>query len=80
MCRVGQNRIYTYIYTLYLVISKPKLPYVHRIYMVLANPMHVFARCGAERFLHCGNCLVAVRVVDVRGFAGKGGGATVPTT
>jgi len=36
--RVGQNRIYTYIYTVYLVISKPKIPYVHRIYMVLANP------------------------------------------
>jgi hypothetical protein len=26
MCRVGQNRIYTYIYTVYLVISKPKIP------------------------------------------------------
>jgi len=38
--RVGQNRIYTYIYTVYLVISKPKIPYVHCIYMVLANPMH----------------------------------------
>ena len=24
ICRVGQNRIYTYIYTVYLVISKPK--------------------------------------------------------
>ena len=31
--------IYTYIYTVYLVISKPKIPYVHRIYMVLANPI-----------------------------------------
>jgi hypothetical protein len=38
ICRVGQNRIYTYIYTVYLVISKPKMPYVHHIYMVLANP------------------------------------------
>ena len=37
VCRVGQNRIYTYIYTVYLVISKPKIPYVHHIYMV--NPM-----------------------------------------
>ena len=43
MCRVGQNRIYTYIYTVYLVISKPKIPYVHRIYMVLANPKYVWA-------------------------------------
>ena len=39
--RVGQNRIYTYIYTVYLVISKPKIPYVHRIYMVLAKPTHL---------------------------------------
>jgi hypothetical protein len=38
--RVGQNRICTYIYSVYLVISKPKIPYVHRIYMVLANPTH----------------------------------------
>ena len=36
--RIGQNRIYTYIYTVYLVISKPRIPYVHRIYMVQANP------------------------------------------
>ena len=41
ICRVGQNRIYTYIYTVYLVISKPKIPYVHRIYMVLANPSYL---------------------------------------
>ena len=33
MSRVGHNRIYTYIYTVYLVISKPKIPYVHHIYM-----------------------------------------------
>ena len=37
MHRVGQNRIHTYIYTVYLVISMPKIPYVHCIYMVLAN-------------------------------------------
>ena len=41
MCRVGQNRTYTYIYTVYLVISKPKIPYVHCIYIVLANPIYV---------------------------------------
>jgi len=35
---VGQNRINTYIYTVYLVISKPKILYIHRIHMVLANP------------------------------------------
>jgi hypothetical protein len=27
--------------TVYLVISLPKIPYMHRIYMVLANPTHV---------------------------------------
>jgi len=38
--RVGQNRIYTPYMTVYLVISLPKIPYVNRIYMVLANPTH----------------------------------------
>jgi len=37
--RVGQNRIYTPYMTVYLAISLPKIPYMHRIYMVLANPM-----------------------------------------
>ena len=36
--RVGQSRIYTPYMTVYLVISLPKIPYVNRIYMVLANP------------------------------------------
>jgi hypothetical protein len=27
-----------YIYSVYLVISLPKIPYIHRIYVVLANP------------------------------------------
>jgi hypothetical protein len=38
--RVGQNRIYTPYMTEYSVISLPKIPYIHRIYMVLANPKH----------------------------------------
>ena len=42
MLRVGQNRIYTPYMTVYLVISLPKIPYIHRIYMVLANPIHAF--------------------------------------
>ena len=41
--RVGQNRIYTYIYAVYLVISLPKIPYINRIYMVLANPIYVMS-------------------------------------
>ena len=36
--RVGQDRIYTPYVTVYLVILLPKIPYIHRIYMVLANP------------------------------------------
>ena len=38
--RVGQNRIYTPYMTVYLVIFLPKIPYIHRIYMVLANPTY----------------------------------------
>ena len=40
MIRVGQNHIYTPDMTVYLVISLPKIPFIHRIYMVLANPEH----------------------------------------
>ena len=38
---VGQNLKYSPYMTVYLVISLPKLPYIHRIYMVLANPIHM---------------------------------------
>ena len=41
MCMVGQNRTYTPYMTVYLVISLPKIPYIHCVYMVLANPTHV---------------------------------------
>ena len=41
MFRVGQNRIYTPYMTVYFVISLPRIPYIHRIYMVLANPTYV---------------------------------------
>ena len=45
---VGLARtVYIRIYTVYLVISKPKIPYVHRIYMVLANPKHMYTRGNA---------------------------------
>ena len=44
-CRVGQNRIYTPYMTVYLVISLLKIPYMHRIYMVLANPTHLRCVC-----------------------------------
>ena len=31
--------------TVYVMISLPKTPYVHRIYMVLANPTHKHFSC-----------------------------------
>jgi hypothetical protein len=40
--RVGQNRIYTPYMAVYLVITLPQIPYMHRIYMVLANPSHIY--------------------------------------
>ena len=36
--RVGQNCMYAPYMTVYLVISQPSIPCIHRIYMVLANP------------------------------------------
>ena len=38
IAKVGQNRTYALYITVYLAISLPKIPYVHRVYMVLANP------------------------------------------
>jgi hypothetical protein len=35
--------------TVYLVISQPQIPYVHRIYMVLANPIYVQKACRHHR-------------------------------
>ena len=40
MVRAGQNRIYTPYMTVYLIESLPKMPYIHRIFMVLANPKY----------------------------------------
>jgi hypothetical protein len=38
--RVGQNRIYTLYITVYLTKSLLKIPCIHRIYMVLVNPIY----------------------------------------
>jgi len=42
--------VYILYLTVYLVISPPNLPYIHRIYiyMVLANPMHNVRACGID--------------------------------
>jgi hypothetical protein len=47
MGRVGQNRIITPYMTVYLVISLPKIPYIHRIYVALANPRYGFRVLGS---------------------------------
>ena len=41
MCRFGQNHIYTPYMTIYLVVSLSKVPYINRIYIIMANPMYV---------------------------------------
>jgi hypothetical protein len=33
VCKVGQNRIYAQYMTVYFVISLPKIPFMHRIYI-----------------------------------------------
>ena len=52
--RVGQNRIYVPYMTVYMVISLPKIPYMHRIYMVLANPKYtgIYGTFGREITRH----------------------------
>jgi len=35
--------------TVYLVISLPQILYIHRIYMVLANPTYVVAYRGGHK-------------------------------
>jgi len=42
LSKEGQKRTYTPFLTVYLVISLPKLPFIHRIYMVLANPNSIW--------------------------------------
>jgi hypothetical protein len=57
-CRAGQNRIYKPYMTLYLVISQPKIPCIHRKYMVLANPTllsytrYTYAHSSQESWTH----------------------------
>ena len=40
-CGVGQSRIYAPYKTVYLVNPLPKTPYIHRIFLVLANPTYL---------------------------------------
>ena len=54
VCRVGQNRVYTPCMTVYLVILLPNILYIHRMYLVLANPRHVLSGWNAQ--CHYSNC------------------------
>jgi cyclopropane fatty-acyl-phospholipid synthase-like methyltransferase len=50
--------------TLYLVISLIKIPYIHRIYRVLANPSHaVCLRAGAGTF----DRVVSIEMIEAVG-------------
>ena len=62
--RVGQNRIYTPYMTVYLVISLPKIPYVHRVYIVLANPTHNTTHTHVHAQIHMLN-YIYMRVHDI---------------
>ena len=54
VCRVGQNRISAPYMTVYLVSFLPKIPYIHRIYMVLANPTRLLQLDYVPRDLNIG--------------------------
>jgi hypothetical protein len=66
ICRVGHNRIYTPYMTVYLVISLPKLPYIHRIYMVLANPSYLTGNAAWNSWAHEVQPVLAVRKNDTK--------------
>jgi hypothetical protein len=52
--RFGQDRIYIHnVRTVYLVISKPKIPCVHRICIVLANPTFLSMSALLLSIFHC---------------------------
>jgi len=46
--RVGQNRIYTPYMTIRLVISLPKIPYIHRIYVWFWPTLRIIASMNSS--------------------------------
>jgi len=63
--RINQNRIYSLCMTVYLVISLPKVPYINRLYMVLANPSYApwaCTNCPLSRSTHIERRLSLVQV------------------
>jgi len=67
---VGQNHIYTLYMTVYLVVSLPRIPYIHRIYMVLANPIYIY---GSGQPCKCVPCAFVAMVgeLSIAGSPGK---------
>jgi hypothetical protein len=63
--RVGQNRIYTPYMTLCLVISLPKVPYIHCNYMALANLSYLRITHGANVLPTTATCCI---MTSSRGF------------
>ena len=51
--RVGQNRIYTLYMALHSMQSLQTIPYIHRIYMVLANPTHEHCASSSKCNVPC---------------------------
>ena len=49
IARVGQNRIYAPYMTVYLVISPPKIPYIHRIYIYAFGQPYILL-CAKKYF------------------------------
>ena len=59
MLIVGQDCKQAPYITVYLVVSLPKTPYMHRVYMVLANPRHALASAHRHLALTNGHVLGA---------------------
>jgi hypothetical protein len=66
ICRVGQNRIYAPYMTVYLVISLLKTLYIHRIYMVLANPTHLIVWKDQSVFAGSETIIGLARTIYIR--------------
>ena len=69
ICRVGQDRKYTPYMTVYLVISLPKIQYIHRMYMVLANPNYMMTISKQNQ--HCDCFALALANTIKRGKRGE---------
>jgi hypothetical protein len=61
--RVGQIRKYTPYMTVYLAISLPEIPYVHHIYMVLANPKYL--QTGLSKEGSSSTCLLSQKAAGI---------------